>query len=97
MLAFLSLPDREVFFNSLGDRIDRFSLKTDTKIDARSINNYPRAVELMQELGYGLGDVDILNIKKRYMKPYHLRIARNLKKAACCVPQKLNDLSYHWK
>lgn len=87
VLAFLSLPARGVFLNSLGDRIDRFSLKTDAKIDARSINNYPKAVELMQKLGYGLGDIDILNMKKRYTKPYHLRIARHLKRAIRCLPQ----------
>jgi Sulfotransferase domain len=66
LLDFLSLPERESFFQSRMDKTDKFSLKIDDKLDVRRVRKYPIAVEEMKRLGYKYNSRIGREIKRHY-------------------------------
>jgi len=79
VLEFLELPEREGFFLSQKDKVDRFQLKVDDNFEIGSINKYPKVLGLMSSLGYDLGDVSAKEINKRFKNSLLKRVAHKIK------------------
>jgi hypothetical protein len=68
LLSFLSLPERQEFFNSAIQKTDKYSLTLDEKLEIHSFQNYPKAVEQMEQFGYHYDTQIDLEIRERYVK-----------------------------
>lgn len=66
LLAFLDLPARSGFLNSLSRKTDRHSRRTKDRIDIDALHNYPATLQLMEELGYAYDAELAEQIQARY-------------------------------
>ena len=84
LVNFLSLPERESFFNSLSQKTDNYSSKSPKTINFQAIEKYPKVFELMDKLEYEYEDSNISEIKKRYEMSFWQRWIRQSIRATGC-------------
>ena len=84
LVNFLSLPERESFFNSLAQKTDNYSFKIQKSINIHAIEKYPKVFELMDKLEYVYDDSNISEIKRRYEMPFWQRWLRQSIRATGC-------------
>ena len=84
LVNFLSLPERESFFNSLSQKTDNYSSKSQKPINIHAVEKYPKVFELMDKLGYEYEDSNISEIKKRYEMSFWQRWLRQSIRATGC-------------
>ena len=84
LVNFLSLPERESFFNSLSQRTDNYSSKSQKPINIHAVEKYPKVFKLMDKLGYEYEDSNISEIKKRYEMSFWQRWLRRSIRATGC-------------
>lgn len=79
LIKFLGLPERRDFIQSRDFTTDRWKRKADEKINYHLINEYPKALQTMDLLGYKLNGEIVSEAKKRYDSSYRRVTQRLLK------------------
>ena len=81
LLKFMSLPERGELFDSLTDRTDKYSRTTQESLEIDSLLKYPKAIEVMEQLGYSYDPAMLREVKERYKSNLRSRMRRRLKGA----------------
>lgn len=68
LLEFLQLPVREDFLASREQRTDKFHYKSEKKIETIPLEQYPKTVAVMEQLGYQYDPAILPELQKRYSK-----------------------------
>jgi hypothetical protein len=84
LINFLSLPERESFFNFLSQKTDNYSSKSQKPINIHAVEKYPKVFELMDKLEYEYEDSNISEIKRRYEMSFWQRWLRRSIRATGC-------------
>ena len=79
LLEFMELPERESFLDSRRNRVDGFVRKSDDRFDGSLIRTLPKAIEVMESLGYD-SSVIVEPDRRRYHRPLKRRIKRRLRR-----------------
>jgi hypothetical protein len=74
LAEFLELPPRAGLADSLDDRVDAVSRRTELDIEWREIHNHRQTVKLAASFGYSLDDIDGAALRRRYRWPLWLRL-----------------------
>ena len=98
---FLSLPVRKGFLDSLGEKTDGYSYKTDKILDINRLANYPAAIQVMEQLGYSFNPIIMKEVRERYNKSLgHMWLGSAKRRARHAFPrlyERLGDLKRHWR
>lgn len=76
---FLGFEEQEAFLRSRDEKVDQHQKTTKTPIGFEQIKRYDATIELMNDLGYSLADIDRGELKKRYQISFKDRVKRRIK------------------